>query len=237
MDLHEVTVGRMNAAIDGGFEMPGGEYVTRSQTDLCHFTSDGSMDDFPMNCLTKELAEAFCRFDGGRDLPSEAQWEYAATNGGRETMYVWGDRPPTCDDAVFARIGRALSTRFGTAYIASLGGPGQCAALGEGPQPVGSMPADSTVHGIMDLEGNLQEWTRDSFIPLTDECWDSPFLEDPECDAGTSTYIARGGIWSGVLGSLPLSLRKGSPRDRAVLTDGVPFEGFANGFRCVRDAR
>ncbi len=237
MDRYEVTVRRVRDAMDRGFEFPAGEWVTRSQIDLCHFTTDGSTDELPMNCISKEAAEAFCRFDGGRSLPSEAQWEYAATSGGRETIYVWGDRPPTCDDAVFARIGRSLSDRFGVAYLATLGGTGQCAALGEGPQPVGSMATDSNAQGIMDLEGNLQEWTRDSFVPLTDECWQAPFLVDPVCDTGTTTtYIVKGGIWSGVLGSLPVSLRKGSPHDSAIGTPGAPFEGFANGFRCVRAA-
>jgi formylglycine-generating enzyme required for sulfatase activity len=232
MDRHEVTVGRFNDAIDRGFEIQTGELVPRSVTDGCYFTPDGSMDDFPVNCISKELAEAFCRFDGGRALPTEAQWEYAATSGGRETMYVWGDRLPTCEDAVFARIGRV----FGGGRIdTSLGGGGQCAYLGEGPQPVGSMPNDRTAHGVMDLDGNLQEWTRDTFIALTDECWDSPFLEDPVCDSGSGTFIVKGGIWSGVLGSLPLSLRKGMERRNAVPTEGEDYLGGANGFRCVRD--
>ncbi len=237
MDRHEVTVGRINAAVRDGFVLPADEHVTKARMSLCTLVSDGTTDDLPMNCLSKELAEAFCAFDGGRALPSEAQWEFAASGRGEERLYVWGDRPATCDDAIFARIGMSMSGVFGIDWDEALGRPGQCADLGEGLQPVGAFPADVTKDGVVGLSGNLQEWTRDSFIALNHECWDKPHLTDPVCDTGQtgdSAYITRGGIWSGVLGSLPVSLRKSSKRDTARGADPTSFTGFATGFRCVR---
>jgi formylglycine-generating enzyme required for sulfatase activity len=233
IDRHEVTVGRINAAIAEGFNLVPSEYVRQSQLRVCTFTPDIVMDDFPMNCITKELAEAFCAFDDGRSLPSEAQWEYAATSAGTESLYVWGDQPPTCDHAVFARIGRDLSPIFGIAYSPALGATGQCAPIGEGPERVGSTPIDTTEQGVSDMNGNVQEWTRDSFIALTHECWDRPFLRDPVCDIGEEAFIVKGGIWAGVLGSLPVALRKGSTSAASRgIEDG--FGGHGTGFRCVR---
>ncbi len=234
MDRYEVTVGRVNDAVARGFVLEDLEYVPRGSFLACTYTSDGSTDALPMNCITKEFAEDFCAFDGGRALPTEAQWEYAATSAGRETLYVWGDRQPTCNDAVFARIGRELSPVFGIRNDDALGSLGQCAELGEGPQEGGSAPIDTTFQGVFDMNGNLQEWTRDSFVALTHECWAQGFLEDPVCDIGGDEYITKGGIWSAPLGALPLPLRRGTTRDASRGIGG--FEGHATGFRCVRAA-
>ncbi len=43
-------------------------------------TWTGGNDNLPMNCIDWYEAEAFCIWDGGR-LPTEAEWNYAASGG------------------------------------------------------------------------------------------------------------------------------------------------------------
>ncbi|MCA9623624.1 MAG: SUMF1/EgtB/PvdO family nonheme iron enzyme, partial [Myxococcales bacterium] len=54
----------------------------------------GGQEHLPINCLTWELAFAFCAWDGGR-LPTEAEWNYAAAAGAEQRLYPWGSAAPT----------------------------------------------------------------------------------------------------------------------------------------------
>lgn len=234
MDRYEVTVGRIRAARAEGFSLLSGDLVPRAGFGQCNFASDGSTDTLPMNCIAREAAQRFCQFDGGRSLPSEARWEFVASGRGQERLYAWGDEPATCDRSVFARVGPELQPIFRRPLDFTLGGSGQCAHLGEGMVPVDSDQQDVTRDGVVGMAGNVQEWCLDSFIALTHDCWSQRLLRDPVCDVGGTEYIARGSIWSGVLASLPASLRK-STNDLDATRVRAGFTGFATGFRCVRD--
>ena len=83
----------------------------------------------------------------GAQLPTEAQWEYAARSLGEKRRFVWGDAPaPTRD---LARIDALTAT---PAPVASY------------PSPEGGPGKDRTVQGVFDLAGNVQELCRDVWV-------------------------------------------------------------------------
>ena len=110
-------------------------------------------EDHPLNCIDLDAARAFCRFHGG-DLPTEAQWQYAATKAGRTEEI----------DDYCVQAGPCL------------GGLANPVAVDD---PV--LAADITPLGVRGLGGNLAEWVLDSFYALDAPCWNGASLVDPVC--------------------------------------------------------
>ena len=100
---------------------------------------------YPVNCVDWNQAQQYAKFKGAR-LPSEAEWEYAATSGGKNQKYPWGNDEPTCDKAVM----------YGN------GGPG-CGTYGT--MPVCSKPAGNTAQGLCDMAGNVWQLVQDKYQP------------------------------------------------------------------------
>jgi formylglycine-generating enzyme required for sulfatase activity len=97
-------------------------------------------ENHPVNRVLWNQAVAFCVWVGGR-LPSESEWEYAASNGASENIYPWGDVEATCDYAVMNEGGYGCGTGF--------------------TMDVCSKPAGNTSHGLCDMSGNPKEWVQD----------------------------------------------------------------------------
>ena len=121
--------------------------------------------DHPVNCVDWTQARDYCAWAGKR-LPTAEEWEWAARNGSRGTMYPWGDEPPA-ERPCWS------------------GAKGEKADLRDGTCPVGSNPASDTASGVKDLAGNVWEWTATDTLILPDSR-----------GKGTPARIARGGGWA-----------------------------------------
>jgi len=237
LDRYEVTVGRWRQAIANGFSsldnspLPN-EAVLAAEAaiddeGLCTWSQAPlGRENMPLNCVSWQTARAFCQFLGG-DLPTEAQWEYAAQVSGRphETRYPWGDGQPRCDLAIYGRLATGPQVQQFHA--------GQCIEQGwpAGPQAVDAAAgfgADRTpVHGLTHLAGGLGELVLDSSFRFDEACVVSAPLLAPACLATTTTQrVARGGFWSASGEHVFVGVRQGS-----FATDTLRAE---IGFRCAR---
>ncbi|HYD44545.1 MAG TPA: formylglycine-generating enzyme family protein [Phenylobacterium sp.] len=98
-----------------------------------------------------EDALAYARWLG-RDLPTEAEWEYAARGGLDSARYTWGDQPldPQKPQA---------NVWQGVFPVTDTGGDGYKATVA----PVGCFAANG--YGLHDMAGNVWEWTKDWYAP------------------------------------------------------------------------
>lgn len=235
MDRHEVTVGELRAAIAGGLVVDPRRLVTndaplsfegsdrsRPYDRMCTYSSKPmGREDHPVNCITWRAARDYCVSKGG-DLPTEAQWEYAASAAGRptKTLYPWGDDPPSCERGVFGRS-RPSSTLLGALGICATAG------LPELLQPVTDVRGDVTPLGIAGLAGSVREWIRDSYAAYDEPCWHASAMTNPSCVEQNARFRSgRGSSWVED-GIAPAALRVGSPA--AIDPSGDPTFGL----RCV----
>ncbi len=124
------------------------------------------MDNKPVALVTWYGANAYCQWAGGQ-LPTEAQWEYAA-RGPQLRSYPWGNLPPTCDQAQFR-------------------------VCPDGAQGVGSKsPEGDSWLGAVDMGGNMWEWTADWYGK-----YETAVSTNPTGRQTGSSRVLRGGSWGG----------------------------------------
>lgn len=203
IDVAEVNSWDYGACISVG-RCPRPERMTGELGEACTLDRE---HHHPINCVTWEQANAYCRWVGGR-LPTGAEWEYAA-RGGDERAYPWGDAPPSA--CLVNGRGPAIVRTWPLA-------PGQSAHfLGASSRTaqVHSFFAGASPFGVLNLAGNVAEWTAD--------------VVGVEGAPEEAYALVRGGSYAD---RNPERFRASSMA-RYLLRAHVP----AVGFRCVRDPR
>lgn len=185
MDETEVTVDAYAACVGAG-------KCTPAATDPQCNAAEVGRANHPINCVDWNQSGAYCAFVGKR-LPTEEEWEYAARGTDGRT-YPWGSDAPAaqlCWSGVGNDVGQG--NRRST-----------CVA--------GSYPAGKSPFGILDMAGNVQEWTASGYSADYDQ-------------ARGAMPVFRGGSWSN---SSPLLMRAAS-RVREAPTE----RNNSLGFRCA----
>jgi sulfatase modifying factor 1 len=106
--------------------------------------------EHPVVQLTWADVHAFSRW-AGKQLPSEAEWEYAARGGLDGATYAWGEELTPANQWM-------ANTWQGEFPIRNTGEDGHA-----GTAPVGSYPPNG--YGLYDMIGNVWEWTTDWYQP------------------------------------------------------------------------
>jgi formylglycine-generating enzyme required for sulfatase activity len=109
-------------------------------------TSIEGLADHPVVQVSHGDAAAYCEW-AGLELPTEAEWEFAARGGLDGARFVWGDEDPQETEP----IANTWQGRF----------PYENTELDGWTRtsPVGSYPSNG--YGLYDMTGNVWEWTDD----------------------------------------------------------------------------
>jgi len=147
----------------------------------------------PASGVSRKLAELYAHSVGG-ELPSEAQWEFAARSGGQSlSLYVWGNE----DDAASPRTRKVNLDNNLTGKISTW--------------DVGTSTGDRTKQGIQDLAGNVREWCRDVWKVYSDT---GTFLDPVQRftdGQGDPKYVIRGGAYDTPLEAARVTYRSDLP--------------------------
>jgi formylglycine-generating enzyme required for sulfatase activity len=153
IDKTEVTVASYAECVAAGrCSEPHGDWQE------CNWAQRQQRAHDPVNCVDWNQAESYCTWRGQR-LPSEQEWEFAARGPDGRT-YPWGEAAP----------GSQLCWEDNPARAENASGTCQVGAYAEGASPF----------GVLDMSGNVWEWTTGS----------------ETMPGGGALRVLRGGGWS-----------------------------------------
>lgn len=153
---------------------------------------------FPVTGVTLADAEAYAKWAGKR-LPTEEEWEVAA-HGRTPTAFPWGN---------------AFDPSRANVKASGLGVPVR----------VGTYPAGASPFGVLDMTGNVWEWTA-SEAKLYPGSTEKPPTWDKPLAPGVKLQIIRGGACTEDTKRCTTTYRNWVPSD---------FSARELGFRCAKD--
>ncbi|MBP5590843.1 formylglycine-generating enzyme family protein [bacterium] len=198
MDVFEVTNGKYAECVEAKACV---EPLRKRSLTVLNYYGNPFYDNFPVLYINQFEAQNYCNWLGKR-LPTEFEW-MKATWDGEEKTYLWGEERPnyeTYPDSYYANSAAGYPQMTGWDVV-----------------EVGTFPKDKTVGGIMDMSGNVSEWTTSE--------WTKNLCEVPPCHGkfGSDLVVSKGGEeWFGP--------------ELAARYPWTPWtHSFRIGFRCVKD--
>ncbi|NSW53611.1 MAG: SUMF1/EgtB/PvdO family nonheme iron enzyme [Anaerolineae bacterium] len=127
-------------------------------------------DDYPVINVSWYQASQYCKW-AGRRLPTEAEWEKAATSVVEDAKFPWGNRLD-CSLANYFQLG------------------GSC---GGDTKPVDAFPGSASFYGVMGMAGNVWEWVNDWY---QGDYYEFSPGENPQGPDQGAYVVVRGGAFN-----------------------------------------
>ena len=198
MDVFEVTNGKYAKCVEAKACV---EPLRKRSLTVLNYYGNPFYDNFPVLYINQFEAQNYCNWLGKR-LPTEFEW-MKATWDGEERTYLWGEEKPNYEaypDTFYANTTRGYPQMTDWDVV-----------------EVGTFPKDKTIDGIMDMSGNVSEWTTSE--------WTKNLCDTPPCHGkfGNDLIVTKGGAYT--MGP-----------ELATRYPATPWShSFFIGFRCVRN--
>ena len=133
-----------------------------------NYQSNAEFDSYPVKFISWDQAQTYCRWLGKR-LPTEAEWEKAA-RGSDGRIWPWGN---------------SFQLHLTNVQESGVGGPRTRA--------VGSYPNGASPYGVLDMAGNIYEWTADWYKADYYQTAPASNPPGPSQEESTGEKVIRGG--------------------------------------------